>query len=58
MSSGNKVLGLTVGERTYWVYIMASHRNGTLYIGVTNNLALRAHQHRTGVAPCSRRSTA
>jgi putative endonuclease len=28
---------------------MASQRNGTLYIGVTNNLGLRAHQHRTGV---------
>ena len=38
-----------MGERTYFVYIMASRRNGTLYIGVTNNLAPRAHQHRTGV---------
>ena len=28
---------------------MASQRNGTLYIGVINNLAARAHQHRTGV---------
>jgi putative endonuclease len=32
----------------YAVYIMASRRNGTLYVGVTNNLAVRAHQHRTG----------
>ena len=38
-----------MSERTYSVYIMASQRNGTIYIGVTNNLALRAHQHRTGV---------
>jgi putative endonuclease len=37
-----------MAERTYSVYIMASRRNGTLYIGVTNNLAWRAHQHRTG----------
>ena len=29
----------------YAVYIMASRRNGTLYVGVTNNIALRAHQH-------------
>ena len=26
------------------MYIMASQRYGTLYIGVTNNLALRGHQ--------------
>jgi putative endonuclease len=32
----------------YAVTIMASRRNGTLYVGVTNNLALRANQHRTG----------
>jgi predicted GIY-YIG superfamily endonuclease len=30
------------------VYIMASRRNGTLYTGVTSDLAKRAHQHRTG----------
>ena len=28
------------------VYILASKRNGTLYIGVTNNLASRIHAHR------------
>lgn len=30
------------------VYIMASGRNGTLYLGVTTNLPHRAHQHREG----------
>lgn len=30
------------------VYILASKRNGTLYIGVTSNLASRAWQHREG----------
>jgi putative endonuclease len=35
-------------ERRYSVYIMASRRNGTLYVGVTNHLAARAFQHRSG----------
>ena len=30
------------------VYLLASKRNGTLYIGVTSNLLARIHQHRTG----------
>ena len=29
------------------VYILASRRNGTLYVGVTSNLIQRVHQHRT-----------
>ena len=37
------------GERTYWVYVMASQRNGTLYIGVTGNLSRRVWQHREGL---------
>jgi len=34
---------------TYWVYILASRRNGTLYIGVTNSLRTRLEQHRAGL---------
>ena len=33
-------------EHRYFVYILASQRNGTLYVGVTNNLAGRMMQHR------------
>jgi putative endonuclease len=33
------------------VYIMASQRNGTLYIGVTSNLPQRVWLHRTGALP-------
>lgn len=32
------------------VYILASQRNGTLYIGVTSNLTQRIWQHREGLA--------
>jgi putative endonuclease len=31
-----------------YVYIMASQRNGTLYIGVTSDLVARAFAHREG----------
>ena len=33
------------------VYITANRRNGTLYVGVTSDLPLRAHQHREGLTP-------
>lgn len=32
------------------VYILASQRNGTLYIGVTSNLAQRIYQHKAHLA--------
>ncbi|MFH1537432.1 MAG: GIY-YIG nuclease family protein [bacterium] len=34
--------------KTYYVYILASKKNGTLYIGVTSNLAKRVGQHKEG----------
>jgi putative endonuclease len=33
---------------TYYVYILASRKYGTLYIGVTNDLRTRLEQHRSG----------
>jgi putative endonuclease len=33
-----------------YVYILASRRNGTLYIGVTSDMARRLSEHRAGTA--------
>ena len=38
-------------DHVYFVYILASGRNGTLYVGVTNELVRRAQEHREGLGP-------
>ncbi|HQR12749.1 MAG TPA: GIY-YIG nuclease family protein [Casimicrobiaceae bacterium] len=35
-------------EKVFCVYILASARNGTLYVGVTSNLIQRVWQHKEG----------
>ncbi|MFC3695146.1 GIY-YIG nuclease family protein [Chenggangzhangella methanolivorans] len=36
-------------ERRFFVYILASDRNGTLYVGMTSDLTRRVWQHREHV---------
>jgi len=38
-------------SRSLLVYILASKRNGTLYVGVTNNLARRLSEHKARLVP-------
>jgi len=35
----------------YYVYLLASKKHGTLYLGVINNLVRRVYEHRTKVVP-------
>jgi putative endonuclease len=35
----------------FFVYILANKKNGTLYVGVTNNLARRMEEHKAKLVP-------
>ena len=37
-------------EKQFYVYILASKRNGTLYLGVTSDIVKRVWQHKNGFA--------
>jgi len=36
--------------KQYFVYILASRKNGTLYIGITNDLLKRLYEHKNNLA--------
>ncbi|MBP9817765.1 GIY-YIG nuclease family protein [Candidatus Shapirobacteria bacterium] len=40
---------MVLKTKYFSVYIMASQKNGTLYTGVTSNLARRVYEHKTGI---------
>jgi putative endonuclease len=35
----------------YYIYLLASKKHGTLYLGVTNDIVRRVYEHRTKAAP-------
>ena len=41
-----------MNTKTYYVYILTSKRNGTLYIGVTSGLKKRVYEHKMGLVEC------
>jgi hypothetical protein len=40
----------TMGAMAYYVYLLASKKDATLYLGVANNLVRRGYEHRTKAA--------
>src|SRR5690348_14892474 len=40
---------LSLSMKTYWLYILANHPRGTLYVGMTSDLIRRICEHREGV---------
>ena len=48
-SERNRAFNLNSIMKQYYVYILASQRNGTLYIGVTSNIIKRIYEHKNKI---------
>ena len=40
-----------MGLMSYYVYILASRRDGAIYVGITNDLVRRVYEHRMKAVP-------
>ena len=40
---------MNMNAQTYYVYMLTNEYNNVLYIGVTNNLTRRVHEHQSGL---------
>jgi putative endonuclease len=43
------IAGMNMETMNCFVYLMASRKSGTLYVGVTSNLVQRVYQHKNGL---------
>src|SRR5437762_3300108 len=51
LRSSPRKRGPREASMAFYVFILASRRNGTLYIGMTDNLIQRVWMHRSGALP-------
>ena len=50
-AEGASPVAITPAFDVYYAYLTTSKKHGTLYLGVTNNLVRRIHEHKTQATP-------